>query len=170
MPVRVPDAYNRAGRGFSFTARMRIPPPAAISVLIADDHPAIRGALRGLLAGPAYRILGEAADGHEAVELAGRLGPDIVLLDLSMPVMGGLEAARIMARRLPGTGILIVSADAHPELVQDAFRAGARGYVLKDDCGAELAPAVSRVHQGGAFLSARIAGAMPPDWSPPLPP
>lgn len=114
-------------------APMRIPPPTTITVLIADDHPAIRRALRGLLDESRHRILGEAADGLEAVELAGKLGPDIVLLDISMPVMDGIEAARIIAQRFPSSKILIVSTHDHLEHVQDGFRAGARGHLLKDD-------------------------------------
>src|SRR5690242_17911618 len=109
---------------------------ACVRILIADDHELVRQGLRTLLASqPAWEVCGEAADGVEAIEKAAQLQPDIVLLDVSMPRMSGLEAATAIRRESPCSEIVIVSQHDPAELLPSALQAGACGYVSKSDIG-----------------------------------
>jgi two-component system, NarL family, response regulator LiaR len=108
-----------------------------IRILIADDHELMRHGLRSLLAArPDWEVCGEAIDGREAIEKTELLRPDILLLDITMPYINGLEVARTVSRDIPGTQVLIVSQHAESEMRPHALEAGARGYVSKneDDC------------------------------------
>jgi two-component system, NarL family, response regulator LiaR len=101
-------------------------------LLIADDHALLRSGMRAMLeAEPDLEVVGEAENGREAVELCRELLPDLVLMDLSMPEMGGIEATRAIKVEFPRTGVLVLTAHADQELLLDAIRAGAAGYVLK---------------------------------------
>ena len=106
--------------------------PAPARLLIADDHALLRTGMRAMLeAEPDLEVVGEAGNGREAVGLCRELLPDLVLMDLSMPVMGGIEATRAIKEELPRTGVLVLTAHADQEMLFEALRAGAAGYVLK---------------------------------------
>src|SRR3954469_15239137 len=102
-------------------------------VLIVDDHPLTRDALRVLLSANGFEVVGEAATGAEAIELVGELIPDLVVLDLGMPDMGGLEALPKLRRRAPGTEVVVLTATADDATLLAAIRAGASGYLLKSE-------------------------------------
>ena len=101
-------------------------------VLIADDHPLIRSGLRSLLARESeFEVVGDAADGYQALELVEQLKPDIVMLDVSMPRLNGIDVARKISETTPSTGVIIVSIHSDESYVLRALRAGAKGYLLK---------------------------------------
>lgn len=129
-----------------------------INVLIADDHPLFRKGMRTLLDSmPETVVVGEAATGKEAVELALALMPDIVLMDLKMPEGGGLAAIGRLAREMPDARILVVTLFEDDESVFAALKAGARGYVLKDADEDEMIRAIQAVARGEAIFSPAIA-------------
>ena len=118
----------------------------AIRLLIADDHALVRSGLRSMLQRePGIEIVGEARNGREAVELCRSLRPDIVLMDVRMPDMDGLEATRAIKREHPETGVLMVTMHENRDYMLEATKAGAAGYVLKDASRRELISAVRRV-------------------------
>jgi len=132
-----------------------------IKVLIADDHTLVRQGIRSLLALAAdIEIVGEAADGREAVEKVRQLGPDVVLMDLAMPKMGGLEATRRIRREFPATKVLAVTQYDDSEYVIPVIEAGARGFVTKMASPLELASAIQAVYRGDSFLSPSAAAAL----------
>ena len=118
----------------------------SIRLLIADDHTLVRSGLRSMLEKePGIEIVGEARNGREAVELCRSLRPDLVLMDVRMPEMDGLEATRSIKRELPETGVLMVTMHENRDYMLEATKAGAAGYVLKDAPRNELISAVRRV-------------------------
>ena len=132
-----------------------------IKVLIADDHTLVRQGIRSLLALAAdIEIVGEAADGWEAVENVRRLGPDVVLMDLAMPNLGGLEATRRIRREFPATKVIAVTQYDDSEYVIPVIEAGARGFVTKMASPLELASAIQAVYRGDSFLSPSAATAL----------
>ncbi|MDE2394516.1 MAG: response regulator transcription factor [Burkholderiales bacterium] len=134
------------------------PPAEEIRLLIVDDQPLIRRALSMTLATePGIRILGQAADGVEAMEMAARLQPDIVIMDLQMPRASGVVATRDITARLPHTRVVVLTTFDHDELVFEAIQAGAHAYLLKDAAEAEVLETVRAVHRGEARLSPTIA-------------
>jgi len=129
-----------------------------ISVLLADDHALVRDGLKMLLESqPDVRVVGAVANGREAVELATRLRPDVAVLDISMPEVNGIEAARRIRAASPQTRIIMLSMHDNAEHVYQALEAGASGYLLKDSAGAEAAVAVRAVHAGRRYLAERIS-------------
>jgi DNA-binding NarL/FixJ family response regulator len=129
-----------------------------LRVLIADDHPLFRDGMRGLLATqPDMEVAGEATTGEEAVALAAELEPDVVLMDIRMPGGGGLEATRRILAARPGTRILVVTMFEDDATVFTAMRAGARGYVLKDDDKDDVLGAIRAVGRGGAVFGPGVA-------------
>jgi len=129
-----------------------------ISVLLVDDHPVVRQGLRALLeASHDIVIAGEAGDGRLAVELAKKKHPSVILMDLALPVLNGLEATREIVRELPGARVLILSTYGHDESVTKAIEAGAAGYVLKQTATNELVEAIRSVNNGARFFSPAIA-------------
>ena len=124
-------------------------------VVIADDHPMFRAGVRERLEGhgTGIEVVGEASDGQEAYKLAGRLRPDVVLLDISMPRLNGIEATRKIKAEWPEIGILILTVYDDEQYIYALVDAGAAGYLLKTADGAELADAVHRIRQGEAVLS-----------------
>jgi two-component system response regulator NreC len=129
-----------------------------IRVLIADDHTLLRDGIRALLADePDIDVVGEAEDGRWAVERACKLRPDVVLMDIAMPLLNGLEATRQIKRDSPETHVLILTMHEDAEYVGRVLEAGAAGYVLKHAAGHELVAAIRAVAGGGAFFSPSIA-------------
>ena len=125
----------------------------AISVLLVDDHALLRKCLRRTLEDdPELTVVGESNNGAEAVELARQLTPQVVVMDLTMPVMGGIEASRRILRLAPATAILILSMNAEERWVRNAFEAGAQGYLLKSAADLDLASAVKSVARGERVL------------------
>jgi DNA-binding NarL/FixJ family response regulator len=133
----------------------------AIRILIADDHLFYREGVRTLLKGvPQVEIVGDATSGDDAVAQAAQLQPDIVLMDIKMPGLNGIEATRHIRQNQPRIGVLVVTMFDDDETVFAAMRAGARGYLLKDADREELVRAVSAVHRGEAIFSPAIAQRM----------
>lgn len=129
----------------------------ALTLVVADDHRIVRQGLCALLrTEPDFHLVGQAADGSEALRLVGRLRPDVLVLDLMMPGVGGLEAARQAARLAPRTRIVILSMHADEAYVVEALKAGASGYVLKDAGAEELARAVREAAAGRRYVSPSI--------------
>ena len=128
-----------------------------IRVLIADDHAMIRDGLGALLRDdPRIEVVGTAADGREALRRARELVPDVVIMDIAMPEMNGVEALRELRAGAPHVRVLILSMFSTLEHVQQAFNAGASGYLLKESAGAELKNAIEQVHSGRRYLSRQI--------------
>lgn len=129
-----------------------------ITVLVADDHPAYRAGVRALFETDArVRVVGEAANGEEAVELTRSLRPNVVLLDVQMPGVNGVDAARRIARELPATAILVLTMIEDDDTVLAAVRAGARGYLLKDAGRDELRRAIEAVAEGESIFGTAVA-------------
>jgi LuxR family transcriptional regulator, maltose regulon positive regulatory protein len=126
-------------------------------VLVVDDHAVIRRGVQGILSTyPEWDLCGEADNGQDAIRLAGELAPEIVIMDVSMPGMNGLEATRIIHDVLPETKVLLLTLHSSLEFVRSAFRAGARGYVLKSDAENELVRALNVVIGEGTYVSPAI--------------
>lgn len=124
-----------------------------ISILLADDHAVLRAGLRALLAAEHdLEVVGEAANGREAVELALQLRPDVVVMDLAMPEMSGLEATRRITAELPNTRVLALTMHAEEQYLLELLQAGGSGYVLKRSADTELMEAIRAVSRGEAFL------------------
>lgn len=131
---------------------------SALRILLADDHQLVRGGLRSLLQSfPDMEIVGETGDGREAVELARRHAPDLVLMDIAMPHLNGLEATARIVKKLPRTRVIILSMHANEEYILQALRAGAVGYLLKNAAPTELEFAIRTVARGETYLSPEIS-------------
>ena len=129
------------------------------TVLIADDHPLVLSGLRALLETlEGIEVVGQAADGRDAVRLAASLRPDVVVMDLQMPELGGVEATRQIAERLPGTAVLVLTMHDDDASVFAAMRAGARGYLLKGAAQEDVARAIAAVSRGEAIFGPAVAG------------
>jgi DNA-binding NarL/FixJ family response regulator len=123
--------------------------PPKVTVLLADDHSLVRRGFRRLLDDdPLIAVVGEAADGAEAVALARQLAPQVVVMDCAMPTMNGIDAARAILAASPGVAILMLSMHSERTLVAQALAAGARGYILKSALDLDLAAAIKRVAAG----------------------
>lgn len=128
-----------------------------IRVLIADDHAMLRDGLRALLAtAPDIRIAGEAGNGRDAVSLTRELAPDVVLMDIAMPELNGIEAARLMRERQPSSRIIMLSMHSSIEHVHRALSAGVSGFLLKESAGQEVITAVRTVAAGQRYLGESI--------------
>ena len=132
-----------------------------IKLLIAYRHTLLRQALRTVLANHAdVDVVGEAVDGREAVELAEKHQPDVVLMDTQLPVVSGVEATQLIKRRTRASRVLLLTLGADDELILNMLRAGASGYLLKDADTSELMLAIRTTHRGGSYLSPQIAERM----------
>jgi len=130
----------------------------AIRVLIADDHAVVREGLRSVLETDAgFVVLGEAADGAAAVAMAQQHRPDVVVLDLSMPVLSGLEALAQIRAQVPDARVLVLSMHDHEEYVLQSVRAGALGYLRKDSSPAQVRAAIRAIAAGGSYFSEPVA-------------
>jgi DNA-binding NarL/FixJ family response regulator len=126
-------------------------------ILLVDDHPITRAALASLLEGHGFSVAGEAADGQEAIDLARRLRPDLVLLDLSMPGLDGLQALPRIREAAPETEVVVLTASGTEENLLAAIRGGAAGYLLKSEPPERIAEFLRGVAQGEAALSGEVA-------------
>lgn len=131
---------------------------AALRLLLADDHEIVRKGLRSILEVQRdCEIVGEAADGRQAVAFTKELSPDIVILDISMPLLNGLEVTRQILKIRPRTKVLILTMHESDPLIHDVLDAGARGYVLKTDAGRDLLTAVESLGRNKTFFTSRVA-------------
>ena len=128
-----------------------------IRVIVVDDHDLLRKGLRDLLTEHGLRVVGEAGDGDDAVRLVTHAAPDVVIMDLHMPRMSGIEATRRLAEVAPTSRVLVLTVSSDDETVADAIAAGACGYLLKDASGDQIAAGVRAAAAGEALISPRIA-------------
>lgn len=129
-----------------------------LKILIADDHELIREGLKARIEKQAgWEVCGEAGNGREAVELAGTLKPDVVVLDISMPELSGIEATRQICKVSPGTNVLILTMQESEGLVRDVLAAGARGFVLKTDTSRLLVAAVEALAEGKPYFTGKVS-------------
>ncbi len=129
-----------------------------ITVLICDDHIMVRSGLRQLLkTAEDIEVIGEAGNGHQSVRETRRLMPDVVLMDISMPLLNGVEASRQIVKEFPSAKVLILSAYNDDQYVQHAVKAGATGYLMKESAEADLLRAIREIAEGNAFFSPLIA-------------
>jgi DNA-binding NarL/FixJ family response regulator len=130
----------------------------SLRILLADDSPEVRQNVKSLLQQAGFEIVGEAVDGEEAVRLAQGLGPDVAILDISMPRLNGLGAAREIHEACPGTKAILLTAHTEAHQVLGAASSGIRGYVVKTDASEDLVRAVDEVSRGGIFFSSKASG------------
>src|SRR4051812_41608977 len=135
-----------------------------IRILLADDHRIVREGLKSLLdRQPGIEVIGQAAHGREAVEMAESTFPDIVIMDIGMPLLNGIEATAQMVKRDPAIGVVILSMHADEDYVVSALNAGAKAYLLKDSAEVDLVKAIESVAQGTPFFSPEIASKLTED-------
>jgi DNA-binding NarL/FixJ family response regulator len=135
----------------------RATPASTLRIVIVDDHSVVRRGVRALLESQGWEVVAEAETGREAVEVVTRLQPDIVIIDLSLPELNGLDATRQIVKESPRTQVLMLTMHHSEELVRDVLKAGARGYVLKSDADASLISAVDSLRQHKPFLTPNVA-------------
>jgi len=126
-------------------------------ILLAEDHQIVRQGLRALLERAGYEVVGEAADGHEAVKLALKLKPEVAVLDLVMPNLNGLDAGRQILQREPGIRIVLLTMQTEEHQVATALRSGIKAYLLKTQAAEDLAHAIEEVRRGNVFLSSAVS-------------
>lgn len=136
-----------------------------VRITLADDHTLVREGLRKIIeAQPGWEVISEAADGREAVSQALELKPDVVIVDLAMPQLSGVDAIQQIVRRLPATRVLVLSMHADEVYVTRALRAGAHGYLLKDSAGTDLLRAVTALCQNKSYFSPAVSRVMLDDY------
>jgi len=129
----------------------------ALRILLVDDfEPYRRFVLSELAPQPEFEVIGHAEDGLEAVQRAEELQPDLILLDVGLPALNGIEAGRRIRQVSPNSKILFLSQESSPDVVEEALRLGAQGYVLKSDAASELISAIETLRQGKQFVSCRL--------------
>jgi two-component system response regulator NreC len=124
-----------------------------IRVVLADDHTIVRQGLKSLLEREGIQVVGEAQDGHEVLQLAAKHSPDVAVIDISMPVLNGLDAARELKRSAPKTKTILLTCHDEDEYLIEALRAGVKGYVLKNQATSDLVHAIQLVCRGQVYLS-----------------
>jgi two-component system response regulator NreC len=138
---------------------------STVRVLVADDHTIIRSGLRHLIEKESdIEVAGEAADGREALELTEQLRPDVVLLDITMPKLNGIDVSRQIAAKLPKISIIILSMHSDESYVLKSLKAGARGYLLKDSAESDIINAIRAVSRGKAYFSPEISRMLVDDY------
>jgi len=136
-----------------------------INVFLADDHPVVRNGLMLILqAEPDIKVVGQAADGHEAVKRVGKAAPDVVIMDIAMPGLNGIEATKKIRTACPAVRVLILSMHATAEHIYQALQAGAQGYLLKESAGEEVIKAVRALCKGKRYLSEKISETVVNDY------
>jgi DNA-binding NarL/FixJ family response regulator len=136
-----------------------------IRILLADDHAVVRQGFKMILgAQPDMEIVGEAGNGREAVELTEQLKPDVVVMDVAMPELNGIEATRRVTEAVPHTRVIALSMHKDSVYVREVLRAGARGYLLKDSGAGDLVSAVRAIAQGEGYLSPAVSNAVLDDY------
>lgn len=131
-----------------------------IRVVLADDHVLVRQSLKALLEREGFQVVGEASDGHEASRHVESLQPEIAILDISMPILNGVDAAREIARVSPKVRTVLLTQHDEDEYVSAALEAGIRGYVLKNQVASDLLEAIRQVSRGQIYLSPGVSGAL----------
>jgi len=138
-----------------------------IRILLADDHNVLRAGLRMLLnTEPEFEVVGEAADGNQAMQLAATLSPDIVLMDINMPGLGGVEATKCLKEIQPEIHVLILTVHEDESLLRETIHAGASGYVIKRAAEAELTQAIQAISQGDMYIHPSMTRALLKDLAP----
>lgn len=136
-----------------------------VRILVADDHEVVRRGIRAVLeVQPGCEVCGEAVTGREAVRKARRLAPDIVILDIGMPELNGLDATRQIRKALPHTEVLILTMHESEQVVREVLAAGARGYLLKSDAGRDLVAAVEALRSHKPFFTSAVAEQLLEDY------
>jgi DNA-binding NarL/FixJ family response regulator len=129
-----------------------------VRIMVADDHEVVRRGLRALLeAQPNWQVCAEAADGRDVVKKAGELKPDVIVLDIAMPNLNGLEATRQLVKSDPEARVLILTLDDSEQLIRDVLSAGARGFLLKSDAARDLVSAVDALRQEKTYFTSKVA-------------
>jgi DNA-binding NarL/FixJ family response regulator len=137
----------------------------SLRILVVDDHAVVRRGVRSLLEShPDWEVCGEATNGRDAVEQSRRLRPDVVVMDLSLPELNGLDATRQILKDAPGTEVLVLTMHHSEELARDVLKAGARGYVMKSDADENLITAVDSLRQHKPFLTSTVTGFVLDDY------
>jgi two-component system, NarL family, response regulator NreC len=136
-----------------------------LRILLADDHIVMRTGLRALLERqPNLEVVGESENGRETVGLAASLRPDVVVMDVGMPVLNGIEATQMIVTQCPTIAVVILSMHADESYVMRALKAGARGYLLKDSAAADLIGAIQATSQGKSFFSPKVSRILAEDY------
>ena len=131
---------------------------AAFRILLADDHEVVRAGLRALLEEQSgWEVVAEAADGRDAVEKASKLKPDVVVIDIAMPSLNGLEAVRQIVKAVPNIKVLVLTMYDSDPLIQQVLQAGARGYLLKSDAGRDLVSAIDALRRNKTFFTPKVS-------------
>jgi two-component system, NarL family, response regulator NreC len=128
-----------------------------IRIVLADDHVLVRQGLKALLEREGFQVVAEASDGQEAVRHAASLQPDIAVMDISMPILNGLNAAREMSRSIPKTKIILLTQHDEGQYISEALDAGVKGYVLKNQVASDLLEAIRQVSRGQVYLSPGVS-------------
>jgi len=124
-----------------------------IRILLADDHVIVRQGIKYILDEEGFQVVGEASNGQEAIHLAEKLGPDVAVLDVEMPILNGIDATKEIVKASPMTKTVLLTMHSEYRFVLNGLRAGARGYLLKERASEDLVKAVAEVNQGGIYLS-----------------
>jgi two-component system nitrate/nitrite response regulator NarL len=140
--------------------------PFPIKVLLVDDHAVVRDGIRARLESSAdFKVVGEAVNGREALQKVEELKPDVVLMDISMPVMNGMDAARFLREKFPDTKVIILTMHEHKEYIQGVIRCGAQGYIVKDVSAQEMISAIKTVIGGETYYSSCVSQMMFDDFN-----
>jgi two-component system response regulator NreC len=132
----------------------------SVRIVLADDHILVRQGLRSLLEREGFQVVGEASDGQEALRLAESFQPDIAIMDISMPILNGLNAAREMSRSSPKTKTILLTQHDEGQYISEALDAGVKGYVLKNQVASDLLLAIRQVSRGQVYLSPGVSRAV----------
>jgi two-component system, NarL family, response regulator NreC len=132
----------------------------AVRLLLADDHALIRQGLKALLEKQGFQVVGEASNGQEALRLVEKTQPDVAIIDISMPILNGVDAARELKKSFPKTKVILLTQHDEDQYITESLRAGVRGYVLKSQAADDLVHAIHEVCRGSVYLSPNISRAV----------